>query len=66
MTMGCPRALLKLNDQESMTILALVLGFASVWWPVLAANLSSGDVNCPEMLATPLIDKLISDIIQSQ
>jgi hypothetical protein len=45
MTMGCPRSLLELNDQESMTILALFLGFASVCWPVLAANLSSGDVD---------------------
>jgi hypothetical protein len=54
--MGCSRALLELNDQESMAIFALVLGFASVCWPVLAANLRSGDVDCSKMLTTPLLD----------
>jgi hypothetical protein len=66
MTLGCSRALLELNDQESMAILALVLGFASVCWSVLAANLSSSDVDCPKMLATPLMDKLISNIVHRQ
>jgi len=66
MTMGCSRALLELNDQESMAILALVLGFASVCWSVLAANLSSGDVDCSKMLATPLMEKRISDIVHRQ
>ena len=66
MTMGCSRAFFELDDQESMAILALVLGFASIRWPVLAANLSSCDVDCPKMLATPLMDKAISDIVHSR
>ena len=66
MTIGCSRALLELNDQESMAILALVLGFASVCWSVLAANLSSSDIDYSKVLATPLMYKLISDIIYRQ
>ena len=62
MTMGCSRALLELNDQESMAIFALVLGFASVCWPVLAANLRSSDVDCSKVLTPPLLNNLISYI----
>ena len=60
--MGSPRALLGLNDQEGMTILALLLGFASVCRSVLAANLGTCDVDCSKMLTTPLMEKPISDI----
>jgi hypothetical protein len=62
MAMGCSRPLLELNDQESMAIFALILGFASVCWPVLAPNLRSGDVDCSKMLTAPLLDNLISYI----
>jgi hypothetical protein len=49
-----------------VAILALVVGFASVCWSVLAANLSSRDVDRPKMLATPLMEKLISNIVYRQ
>lgn len=60
--MGSSRAFFDLDDQEGMTILSLVLGFASVCWPMLAANLSTGDVDCSKMLTTPLIENMIRDI----
>jgi hypothetical protein len=62
MAMGSPRALLRLNDQEGMSILALIFRFASVCWPVLAANLCTSDVDGSKMLATSLMERLISDI----
>jgi len=66
MTMGSSRALLKLNNQEGMTILALILRFASVCWPVLATNLGTGDVDCSKMLPTTLMEKLISNVTYRQ
>ena len=60
--MGSSRAFFDLDDQEGMAILSLVLGFASVCWPVLAANLGTGDVDCSKMLTTPLIENMIRDI----
>lgn len=62
MTMGCSRAPLELNDQESMAIFALVLRFASVCWSVLAANLCASNVDCSKMLTAPLLDSSISYI----
>jgi hypothetical protein len=62
MAMGSCRAFFGLDNQEGVAILALVLGFASVCWPVLAANLGTGDVNRSEMLTTPLIEIMIRDI----
>ena len=62
MTMGSSsRAFFELNDQEGVTILALLLGFASVCWPVLAANLGAGNVNRSKMLATPLMKNMIRE-----
>jgi len=62
MTMSSSRAFFELDDQECVAILALVLGFASVCCPVLAANLGTGDVDRPKMLTTPLIENMIRDI----
>jgi len=62
MTMEFSRALLELNDQESMAIFALVLGFASAYWPLPAVNLRSSDVDCSKVLTAPLLDNLISYI----
>jgi hypothetical protein len=62
MTMGPSRAFFDLDDQEGVAILALVIGFASVCWPVLAANLGTGDVDRSKMLTTPLIENMIRDI----
>jgi hypothetical protein len=62
MTMGSSRAFFDLDDQEGVAILALVLGFASVCWPVLAANLTTSDVDRSKMLTTPLIQNMIRDI----
>ena len=60
--MGSSRAFFDLDDQEGVAILALVIGFASVCWPVLAANLGTGDVDRSKMLTTPLIENMIRDI----
>ena len=62
MAMGSSCSFFGLDDQEGMAILALVLRFASVCWPVLAANLGTGDVDRSKMLTTPLIENMISDI----
>jgi|SRR5216684_6079745 len=62
MTMGCSRAFFELDDQEGVAILALFVGFASVCWPVLAANLGTGDVDRSKMLTTPLIENMIRNI----
>jgi len=62
MTMGSSSAFFGFDDQEGVAILALFLGFASVCWPVLAANLSTGDADYSKMLTTPLIENMISNI----
>jgi hypothetical protein len=62
MTMGSCCAFFGLDNQEGVAILALVVGFASVCWPVLAANLGTGDVDRSKMLTTPLIENMIRDI----
>ena len=60
--MGPYCAFFGFDDQEGVAILALVLGFASVCWPVLAANLGTGDVDRSKMLTTPLKENMIRDI----
>ena len=60
--MGSSCGFFGLDNQEGVAILALVLGFASVCWPVLAANLGTGDVDRSKMLTTPLIENTIRDI----
>jgi hypothetical protein len=62
MSVGSSRALFGLDDQKGVAILAFVLGFAPVCWPVLAANLSTGDVDCSKMLTTSLVENMIRDI----
>ena len=62
MTMGSCRALLGLDDQEGVAILALVLGFPPVRRPVLAANLGTGDIDRSKMLTTSLVENMIRDI----
>jgi hypothetical protein len=62
MTVGSSRAFFGLDDQEGVAILALVLGFVPVCWPVLAANLGTGDVDRSKMLTTPLVENMIRDI----
>jgi len=62
MTTGFSGALFGFDDQEGVAIHALFLRFASVCWPVLAANLSIGDADCSKMLTTPLIENMISNI----
>jgi hypothetical protein len=62
MTMGSSRASLELNDQKGVAILALLLGFTSVCWPVLTANLGTGNVDRSKMLTTPLMENVIRDI----
>ena len=61
MTVGSSRAFFRLDDQEGVAILALVLGFAPVCWPVLTANLSTGDVDRSKMLTPSLVENMIRD-----
>lgn len=62
MTMGSSRSFFELNDQEGVAILALLVGFPSVCWPVLASNLGAGDVDRSKMLTTPLMENTIREI----
>jgi hypothetical protein len=66
MTMGSSRAFFDLNDQEGVAILALLIGFTSVCWPVLAANLCTGNADRPKMLTTPLMENMIREIARHQ
>ena len=54
--MGSSCAFFGLDNQEGVSILALVLGFASVCWPVLAANLGTGNVDNSKLVTTPLVE----------
>jgi hypothetical protein len=66
MSVGSSRALFGLDDQEGVAILALVLGFAPICWPVLAANLGTSNVDRPKMLTTPLVENMIRDIARGR